>query len=80
MSTVVNKRKKQERHLLSQAKITVQRIAYMFLAPWSLLLSKGYADIYTNPPKDPLRQTNVTVQAGEYTVTAKRTKLLIEET
>lgn len=79
MSTVVNKRKSQEGHLLSQAKITVQRIAYvMFLAPWSLLLSKGYADIYTNPPKDPLQQTNVTVQAGGYTVTAKRTKLLIE--
>lgn len=73
MSTVVNKRKSQEKHLLSQAKITVQ-----WIAPWSLLLSKGYADIYTNPPKDPLRQTNVTVQAGEYTVTAKRTKLLIE--
>ena len=78
MSTVVNKRKSQERHLLSQAKITVQWIAYMFLAQSSLLLSKGYADIYTNPPKDPLQQTNVTVQAGEYTETAKRTKLLIE--
>lgn len=79
MSTEVNDRKSQERHLRSQAKITVQWIAYvMFFAPWSLLLSKGYADIYTNPPKDPLRQTYVTVQAGEYTVTAKRTKLLIE--